>query len=166
MKPAAFLRAISILSATAASTSSASFSFSAITLESLSSSSLVLLKASWASVKLVLTDSSLALSKSSSLWASVSKSLCSASQSARIRAFVLSCSSELAEIAERITSSSRLSPSTYFQTILRNSFKSSFATESEQRHSASILCTISSTGIAPRKSLKLLYSARVYPLVL
>ena len=131
-----------------------------------SSSNLVLLNASFASIKLTVADFNWASSEPSFFWASANKLLFSASQSVRMSAFILSWSSVLAEIAERIISSSKLSPSTYFQTTFRNSSSNSLAAELEQRHAVSILHVMSSTGIEPRKSLKVLYSARINPLVL
>ena len=166
MKSATFSRAFCILSATAISTSSASFSFFAMIPARRSSSDFVWLNASCASVKLTVADFNWASSESRFFCASANKLLFSASQSVRMSAFVLSWSSALAEIAERIISSSKLSPSTYFQTMFKNSFSNSLAVELEQWHAVSILNIISSTGIALRKSLKVLYSARVKPLVL
>ena len=90
MKSAACSRAFCILSATATSTSSASFSFSAMTPARRSSSNLVLLNASCASIKLTVADFNWASSESSFFWASANKLLFSASQSVRMSAFILS----------------------------------------------------------------------------
>ena len=166
MKSATLSCALCILSATAISTFSASFFFSAITPTRRSSSDFVLLNAFCASFKLIVADFNCASSESSFFCASSNKLLFSASQFSRISALVLSWSSVLVEIAERIISSSKLSPSTYFPATFRNSFSNFSAAEFEQWHAVSILHIISSTGIAPRNSLKVLYSARVTPLVL
>ena len=68
-------------------------------------------------------------------------------------------------VAERIQKA-RENAADFIASMFRNSSSSSFAAGLEQWHAAPILYVISSIGIAPMKSLNVLYSARITSLVL